>query len=101
MQDIFWKTVEHTEANLVDLAAGPVGAGTLRFGHDDDALRQPVVTLFTPPLRASDPELSLQLLDEAVLRGVLVHDDGSHLPAQVTVSEHGVNVGRLLCASDH
>lgn len=90
------------QANLVDVpvGAGSVTTGTLRFRHDDDALCEPVV-VFPPPLGAADPELSLKLLDEAVLRTVLVHNDGSHLPPLVTVAVHGVHVGGLLRASDH
>lgn len=45
----FVETVKHTEANLVDLTARPIGTISLRFGRDDDTLRQPVIGLFAPP----------------------------------------------------
>lgn len=95
------KTVELNEANLVDLTAEPLGTETLRFGGDDNSLRQPVVRLFAPPLRAGDPELTLQLLYETVLRSVFVYNDGSHLPAQVAVTEHGVYIRSLLSAPNY
>lgn len=41
---------EHTGANLVDLSASPIGTGTLWFGHDDDALCQPLIGLLAPPV---------------------------------------------------
>lgn len=92
---------EHTGANLVDLSASPIGAGTLRLGRDDDALRQPLIGLLAPPVRAADPKLALQLLDEAILRAVFVNDDGSHLLALLTVTIHRMHIEGLLSPSDH
>lgn len=43
------ETVKHNEANLVDLTARPIGTISLRFGRDDDTLRQPIIGLFAPP----------------------------------------------------
>lgn len=45
----FVETVKHTEANLIDLTARPIGTISLRFGRDDDTLRQPIIGLFAPP----------------------------------------------------
>lgn len=98
---IFGKPVKHTEANLVDLAAGPIGTEALGLACDHDTLGQPIVRLFPPPLRAADAKLALKLFYEAVLRSVLVHNDGSHLPAQVTISGHGMHVGSFLSAPNH
>lgn len=95
------KSAEHTEANLINLTSTAFRTEALRFGRDDDALRQPLVRLFAPPLRAADPKFTLKLLYETVLRRVLVYNDGSHLPAQLTVSVHGVHIGNLLSAPYH
>lgn len=92
---------EHTVANLVDLSASPIGTGTLRLGRDDDALRQPLVGVLAPPVRAADSKLPLQLLDETILGAVFVHDDGSHLLALLTVAIHRMHIEGLLSPSDH
>lgn len=47
---IFGKTVEHTEANLVDLIGGSFRTEPLRFRCEDDAVGDPVITLFASPL---------------------------------------------------
>lgn len=88
-------------AHLVHLHGAPLRTGALRFGCDDDALGEPVVRLFAAPLGAPDAELPLQLLDDAVLRAVLVHDDGAQLPAQMPLAVHRVHVGGLFGAPDH
>lgn len=96
MKEIVW----HTAANLLNLIADAV-TETLRFGCENDAVRQPVIRLFPPPLRTTDAKLSLKLLDEPVLGRVFVYDDRSHLSAQVTVSIHGVHIGGLFSAFYH
>lgn len=72
----------------------------LGVGHDDDAFGQPVVRLFLGTLLACDAQLSLQFLDQPVLRITLVEDEGAHFPPNDAVPEHGMDVGRLLGASD-
>lgn len=88
---------------LIHRQIGPLLPHPLRVGHDDDPFGQPVIWRLLAadrPLAAADAKLSLQLLDESVLRVALVHDDGPHFAPQQPVPVHGVHVGGLLGATD-
>lgn len=87
---------------LIHRGLTPLLSCSLGVGHNDDALRQPVVRrLFAPAFHSPNPQLSLQLLNESVLRVTFIYDDWSHFAPQQCLPEHWVHVRCLLGAADY
>lgn len=81
------------------LNGAPFTAVWSQHGREQSGPCRPVVRLALA-FGAGQAKLPLQLLDDAVLRTALVHDDGAQPAALGPLAVHGVHIGGLLGASD-
>lgn len=72
-----------------------------RIRHDNNTLGQPIIWLFLGAFLASNSQLALKLFYETILRVAFVVNYRAHLPANDAIPIHGMDVGCLLCTSDH